>query len=82
MGSGSYTAHDWDRLRKTRGITTDAGADNLFKNRTMLEDFNEKIIQRGRIESADTLLLAVNARAVAHLAEECQNLYSSALKRS
>ena len=39
--------------------------------------FNEKVIQRGRIESADTLLLAVNARAVAHLAEECQNLYSS-----
>ena len=39
--------------------------------------YNEKIIQRGRIESADTLLLAVNARAVAHLAEECQNLYSS-----
>ena len=46
-------------------------------DKTMLEDFNEKIIQRGRIESADTLLLAVNARAVAHLVEECQNLYSS-----
>ena len=46
MGSGSYTAHDWDRLRKTRGITTDAGADNLFKNRTMLDKFNPKFISK------------------------------------
>ena len=46
MGGGSYTAHDWDRLRKTRGITTDAGADNLFKNRTMLDKFNPKFISK------------------------------------
>ncbi|WP_051688828.1 hypothetical protein [Butyrivibrio sp. AE2032] len=46
MGSGSYTAHDWDRLRKTRGITTDAGADNLFKNKTMLDKFNPKFISK------------------------------------
>ena len=52
-------------------------SEKIGKYKTMLEDFNEKIIQRGRIESADTLLLAVNARAVAHLADECQNLYSS-----
>ena len=57
--------------------TYDNVSEKIGKYKTMLEDFNEKIIQRGRIESADTLLLAVNARAVAHLAEECQNLYSS-----
>ena len=57
--------------------TYDNVSEKIGKYKTMLEDFNEKMIQRGRIESADTLLLAVNARAVANLAEECQNLYSS-----
>ena len=57
--------------------TYDNVSEKIGKYKTMLEDFNEKIIQRGRIESADTLLLAVNGRAVVHLAEECQNLYSS-----
>lgn len=57
--------------------TYDNVSDKIGKYKTMLEEFNDKIIQRGRIESADTLLLFVNARAVAHLAEECQNLYSS-----
>ncbi len=44
MGSGSYTAHDWDRLRTTRGITTDASADNLFKNKRMDDKFNPRFI--------------------------------------
>ena len=57
--------------------TYDNVSEKIGKYKTMLEDFNEKIIQRGRIESADTLVLAVNGRAVVHLAEECQNLYSS-----
>ena len=57
--------------------TYDNVSEKIGKYRTMLSDYNDKIIQRGRIESADTLLLAVNARAVAHLADECQNLYSS-----
>lgn len=57
--------------------TYDNVSEKIGKYKTMLEDFNEKIIQRGRIESADTLLLAVNARAVVHLADECQNLYYS-----
>ena len=57
--------------------TYDNVSEKIGKYKTMLEDFNEKVIQRGRIETADTLLLTVNARAVVHLAEECQNLYSS-----
>ena len=44
MGRGSYTAGDWDRLRKTKGITVDAAADNLFQNRKMLDKFNPKFI--------------------------------------
>lgn len=57
--------------------TYDNVSEKIGKYKAMLEDFNEKVIQRGRIETADTLLLTVNARAVVHLAEECQNLYSS-----
>lgn len=57
--------------------TYDNVSEKIGKYRTMLSDYNDKIIRRGRIESADTLLLAVNARAIAHLADECQNLYSS-----
>ena len=44
MGRGSYTAGDWDRLRKTKGITVDAAADNLFQNRKMLDKFDPAFI--------------------------------------
>lgn len=57
--------------------TYDNVSEKIVKYKALLEEFNEKIIQRGRIESADTLLLFVNGRAVANLAGECQNLYSS-----
>ena len=46
MGGGSYTAHDWDKLRVSRGITGDSRADNLFKNRQMLDKFNPKFIDK------------------------------------
>lgn len=57
--------------------TYDTVSDNIGKYRTMLNDYNDKILRRGRIETADTLLLTVNMRAIANLAEECQNLYLS-----
>lgn len=44
MGYGSYTAHDWERMRTTRGITEDSKASNLFKNRTLLPKFDPKNI--------------------------------------
>ena len=59
--------------------TYDNISDKIGKYKDMLEEFNDKIIQRGRIETADTLLLAVNGRAIGNIAEECQNLYSSVL---
>ena len=49
----------------------------LGKYKALLSEYNDKIIKRRRIESADTLLLAVNARAVRNLSTECRNLYSS-----
>ena len=44
MGRGSYTARDWEKLKTSRSITSDARADNLFKNRQMLDKFNPKFI--------------------------------------
>lgn len=57
--------------------TYDNVSEKIGKYKTMLSDYNDKIVSRGRIESADTLLLAVNVRAVKNLAKECENLYSS-----
>jgi len=57
--------------------TYDDVSDKLGKYKDLLSDYNDKIIKRKRIESADTLLLAVNARAVKNLSAECRNLYSS-----
>ncbi len=57
--------------------TYDTVSDKIGKYKTMLNDYNDKILRRGRIETADTLLLSVNMRAIANLADECQNLYLS-----
>ena len=57
--------------------TYDNVSEKIGKYKTMLDEFNDKIVARGRFETADTLLITVNARAIANLAEECQNLYTS-----
>ena len=57
--------------------TYDDVSDKLGKYKELLSEYNKKIIKRKRIESADTLLLTVNARAVRNLSTECRNLYSS-----
>ena len=35
----------------------------------LMDDFHEKVIRRNRIELADTLLIAINARAIRNIAE-------------
>ncbi|MEL4865073.1 MULTISPECIES: hypothetical protein [Bacteroides] len=57
--------------------TYDNVSEKIGKYKHMLSDFNDAIVKRGRFETADTLLLTVNTRAIGNLAEECQNLYSS-----
>lgn len=57
--------------------TYDNVSEKIGKYKDLLSDYNDKILSRGRIETADTLLLSVNLRAVQHLADECQNLYAS-----
>ncbi len=57
--------------------TYDTVSEEMGKYEAMLNDYNDKRLRRGRIETADTLLLSVNMRAIENLADECQNLYLS-----
>lgn len=57
--------------------TYETVSDKIGKYKTMLTEFNDKIVARGRFETADTLLLSVNGKAILNLADECQNLYTT-----
>lgn len=57
--------------------TYDTVSDKIGKYKSLLSDFNDKIVKRGRFETADTLLLSVNMKAVSNIAKECENLYTS-----
>lgn len=57
--------------------TYDNVNEKIGKYKSMLSAYNDKIVRRGRFETADTLLLTVNLRAVKNLTKECENLYSS-----
>lgn len=43
----------------------------------LLEEFNQKIIQRGKIELADTMLISINYIAIRNIGEEGEYLYKS-----
>ena len=57
--------------------TYDTVSDKIGKYKSLLSDFNDRIVKRGRFETADTLLLSVNMKAVSNIAKECENLYAS-----
>ena len=57
--------------------TYTAIGDRIGDYKELLEDFNKKILSRGRIESADTLILAINARGLQAIAREGEQLYRS-----
>lgn len=57
--------------------TYDAVSEKIGRYKDMLTDFNDKVVARGRFETADTLLLSVNGRAILNLVDECQNLYTT-----
>ena len=42
-------------------------SDRIGDYKSLLEDFNAKILKRGRIESADTLIISINARGLRRL---------------
>lgn len=43
----------------------------------MLEDYNEKVVKRGKFERSDTIIISVNLRLINHIADEGQQLYRS-----
>ena len=52
-------------------------SDKISSYQTLLNDFNNKIIARGRIEPADTMLINVNAAAISEISDECDNISKS-----
>ena len=46
MGYGNYTAQDWDKLRTSRGITSDASVKELFTSERILDKYNPRFINR------------------------------------
>lgn len=53
MGGGSYTAHDWDKLRVARSITRDSNEKELFTNERLLDKFNPKFINMRESRDSD-----------------------------
>lgn len=57
--------------------TYDNVSDRLKDYKELLETFNERVIRRGRVELADTLLLSINRKAIEQIAKEGEYLYKS-----
>ena len=57
--------------------TYETVSDRIGDYKDMLQDFNKKCLERGNIVSTDTLIITINARAIAKIAEEGDNLYRS-----
>lgn len=55
--------------------TYDTIKDKIGKYKVLLQKYNEAVVKRGAFESADTLLLKVNSRAISNIASECENVY-------
>lgn len=57
--------------------TVDNVTDKVGKYKSLLSDFNEKIVKRGKLEPTDQLLITINSSAVEEIAAECENIYGS-----
>lgn len=57
--------------------TYTAVSDRIGDYKKLLEDFNEKILRRGRIEPSDALILTINEKAIRDIAQEGEQLYKS-----
>ncbi len=44
MGSGSYKASDWAKLKQSRGINSSSAANDIFKNNQFQEKYNPRFI--------------------------------------
>ncbi len=52
-------------------------SDKVGDYRKMLNDFRKKCLERGNIMSTDTLIITINTKALAKIADEGDNLYKS-----
>lgn len=52
-------------------------SDKVGDYRKMLNDFRKKCLERGKIMSTDTLIITINTKALAKIADEGDNLYRS-----
>lgn len=52
-------------------------SDRISDYRKMLEDYNDKVLQRGKFELSDTLILSINIRLIDHVSDEGKQLYRS-----
>ena len=57
--------------------TYTAVSDRIGDYKNLLEDFNEKILKRGRIEPSDALILTINEKAIRDIAHDGEQLYKS-----
>jgi len=57
--------------------TIDNVSNKISKYNAMLDAYNEKILSRGNIEPADTMLISINRTAINEIYSECQTIYGS-----
>ena len=69
----------YQSLRTSLNIydTYDVVKDRIGDYKDMLDDYRAKCLDRLNIVSTDTLIITINARALARIAEEGDNLYKS-----
>ena len=69
----------YQSLRTSLNIydTYDVVKDRVGDYKDMLDDYRAKCLDRLNIVSTDTLIITINARALARIAEEGDNLYKS-----
>ena len=51
--------------------------DRIGDYKNLLEDYNEKVLQRRRFEMSDTLIITINIQLINHIADEGKQLYKS-----
>ena len=52
-------------------------SDRIGDYMDLLDDYREKVLERGKISPADTLLISVNLRCIRKIADEGESLYRS-----
>ena len=54
-----------------------AVSDRIGDYKRLLEDFNDRIVKRGRIDPGDAVILAINEKAIRDIADDGKQLYKS-----